>query len=74
MSHALHRSRHPSAWNPTIDDGHRPSCERRSAAKQQAAGDGVCARVSFREVDALIYNNSLPHFDLELLGVQRVRP
>jgi hypothetical protein len=45
----------------------------RSAAKEQAAGGG-CARVSFAEVDALIYNTlKVPHAQLELVGVQRVR-
>ena len=59
---------------PCSSDGSPPlPSVRRSAAKQQAAGDGECARVSFGDVDKLIYNTSLPHFQLELLGVQRVR-
>ena len=65
----LHSCMQPEACSTAS----RPWMPCRSAAKEQAAG-GACARVSFAEVDALIYDTlKVPHSQLELLGVQRVR-
>lgn len=45
----------------------------RSAAKEGAAGD-ACRRVTFGEIDDIIYNTlKVPHYNLDLIGVQRVR-
>ena len=45
----------------------------RSAAKEAAAGDN-CRRVTFYEIDQLIYNTlKFPFYHLDLIGIQRVR-
>lgn len=44
----------------------------RSAAKEAAAGDS-CRRVTFYEIDQLIYNTlKVPFYHLDLIGIQRV--
>jgi hypothetical protein len=44
----------------------------RSAAKEMAAGDR-CRRISFQEIDELVYKAlQIPFYHLDLIGIQRV--
>ncbi len=48
--------------------------QNRSAAKEAAAGE-ACQWITFQDIDDIIFNVlKVPHYHLELIGVQRVCP